>query len=118
MTTFRIKRIYAATEKSDGYRVLVDRLWPRGIKKSEARIDNWIKDLAPSAELRKWFNHEPDKWDQFKKSYQRELEQNDSVVRFKEFSENYPEVTLLYAAKDEIHNHAAVLKNLLESEHR
>lgn len=109
-----IKRIYAAAEASDGYRVLVDRLWPRGIKKELARIDLWAADLAPSVPLRKWFNHEPEKFKLFKHRYVQELEENEAIAVFLEKTEPYQTITLLYGAKDGKHNHALVLQDFLQ----
>jgi uncharacterized protein YeaO (DUF488 family) len=109
----RIKRIYDAPSRNDGYRALVDRLWPRGINKEEAGIDVWLKDVAPSDELRKWFNHEPGKWADFRKRYFAELEHTQDVLIpiIEKLEEG---VTLLYSAKDEQHNNAAALKEYLE----
>ena len=109
-----IKRIYAAAEASDGYRVLVDRLWPRGIKKELAKVDLWAANLAPSVPLRKWFNHEPGKFKDFKMRYLQELKENKAVAGFLEKTEPYPIVTLLYGAKDEQHNQAIVLQDFLQ----
>lgn len=109
----RIKRIYHAPSRNDGYRVLVDRLWPRGINKEKAGIDLWLKDSAPSDELRKWFNHDPQKWDDFKKRYFAELENKQGILDpvIEKLEED---VTLLYGAKDEQHNNAVALKEYLE----
>lgn len=111
----KIKRIYEPATVADGYRILVDRLWPRGISKSFAAIDWWDKDIAPSTQLRKWFAHDPGRWDKFSDLYRHELEQNQSAlndfaahVRGKNF------ITLLYAAKDEQHTHALVLQTFLK----
>ncbi|MEO6941364.1 MAG: DUF488 domain-containing protein [Candidatus Kapaibacterium sp.] len=109
-----LKRIYEPYDKKDGYRVLVDRLWPRGISKERAHLDLWLKEIAPSTELRKWFGHEPKKWVTFKKKYLAELKQNEEVVLIlKEAKAKYPTVSLLYGAKDEVHNEAIVLMELL-----
>lgn len=108
----KIKRIYEGYDKSDGFRILVDRLWPRGVTKADAHIDLWLKDIAPSAELRKWFNHDPAKWTEFKKRYKNELQKNTEIVReVKRLVGKYEEVTLVYAAKDALHNDAVVLYN-------
>jgi uncharacterized protein YeaO (DUF488 family) len=111
--TIKLKRIYEAYSKDDGYRILVDRLWPRGIKKEEARIDKWLKDIAPSTTLRKWFNHEPDKWDQFRRQYHAEL---NGCAAFDELLidlHQHKMITLLFAAKDENYNHAIVLQQFI-----
>ncbi len=97
-------------DKEDGMRILVDRLWPRGLTKEKAGVDLWLKELAPSTELRKWFNHDPAKWDEFRKRYLLELDQNKvQVLLLKEQLKKGP-VTLVYGAKDEEHNEAIVLK--------
>ena len=108
-----IKRIYLPAEDSDGYRVLVDRLWPRGIKKEDARIDLWAKALAPSAELRKWFNHIPERFEAFSEKYKEELKANPEVAPVLDELRQHDKVTLLYGAKDEQHNNAVVLLHLL-----
>ncbi len=109
----RIKRIYDAPSSNDGYRVLVDRLWPRGISKEKAGIDIWLKEAAPSDELRKWFNHEPQKWSVFKKKYFVELEDKQEILG-PIIEKHGKGVTLLYGAKDQDHNNAAALKEYLE----
>lgn len=109
----RIKRIYSAPSQDDGLRVLVDRLWPRGIKKENAHIDLWIKNIAPSTELRKWFSHDVNKWTEFQEKYKQELADNPSFDSFKEQIADKPVVTLLFGAKDEEHNNAVVLASLL-----
>ncbi|MHB1547061.1 MAG: DUF488 domain-containing protein [bacterium] len=109
----KLKRIYENAEKSDGFRVLVDRLWPRGISKEKAALDLWFKDIAPSTELRKWFGHDPAKWADFQKRYKGEIAANKEIFRqLKEIVQNNENVTLLYAAKDKEHNEAAVIKSL------
>jgi uncharacterized protein YeaO (DUF488 family) len=111
-----LKRAYDPPASGDGYRILVDRLWPRGITKREAHIDLWLKDVAPSTELRKWFGHDPSKWDEFQTRYRRELEHNrEPVARIAEQARRGP-VTLVYGARDREHNDAMVLKAYLESE--
>lgn len=111
-----LKRIYEPAEDSDGFRVLVDRLWPRGESKEKAAIDIWLKDLAPSAELRKWFNHEAEKWDGFQKKYRQELDANPgAVAEFAQAAKGKRTVTLLYGAKDAQHNQAVVLREYLAS---
>lgn len=109
-----IKRIYDEPSEADGYRVLVDRLWPRGIKKDAARIDLWEKNIAPSNELRKWFAHDVNKWDEFCERYKHELENNDAFSQFSAEMQSKPAVTLLFAAKDTEHNNAVVLCSLLK----
>lgn len=112
----QIKRAYAPATDKDGWRILVDRLWPRGIKKQDARLNEWIKEIAPSNELRKWFNHEVDKWPAFQQKYTLELIANTAAFsNLVKIVENHPMVTLVYAAKDDAHNNAVVLKNLLLS---
>lgn len=108
-----IKRVYLPAEDSDGYRVLVDRLWPRGIKKENAKIDLWAKALAPSAELRKWFNHIPERFEEFSKKYVEELKANPEVAPILDELRQHDKVTLLYGSKDEQHNNAVVLLHLL-----
>ena len=109
----KIKRVYEVPEKNDGYRILVDRLWPRGLTKEKAAVDLWLKNIAPTTELRKWFGHEPEKWDEFKKKYLVELKENkESVSILKDHLKKGP-VTLLYAARDQVHNEALVLKDAL-----
>lgn len=107
-----IKRVYSPQE-TDEFRILVDRLWPRGLKKETANIDVWMKEVAPSPSLRKWFNHDPEKWEVFSKEYEAELEKSGAVKELLRYLEKHGKVTLLYAAKDEEHNHALVLKNFL-----
>ena len=109
-----IKRIYEPTSKSDGFRILVDRLWPRGIKKENAHFDLWLKDVAPSNELRKWFNHEPEKWEEFMKKYTAELKDTSAFEELKKILHQHKQLTLLFSAKDEMHNQAVVLKEILE----
>jgi uncharacterized protein YeaO (DUF488 family) len=111
----KVKRIYEAPAKGDGLRVLVDRMWPRGMTKEAAAIDTWMRDIAPSTELRKWFGHDPEKWEQFCARYARELEAKaDDVARLKAQSRTHV-VTLLYGAKDTVHNNAVALKRYLET---
>ncbi len=114
----RLKRAYEPSKKDDGFRVLVDRLWPRGVSKSSARIDLWLKEIAPSAALRKWFGHDTLKWDTFRARYFRELQKNpEAVAQLNEIIRNGP-VTLLFAAKDQERDNAAALKEYLESGRR
>ena len=108
------RRVYEPPGSKDGFRILVDRLWPRGISKEKACIDEWRKDLAPSDRLRKWFNHEAEKWDEFRRRYHRELAAKLTAV--KEFvRQRQPKnITLVYGARDEQHNNAVALKEFLE----
>ena len=110
----KLKRIYDLPTPDDGRRVLVDRLWPRGIAKEEARFDDWLKEIAPSDELRKWFGHDPAKWGEFRERYRSELQSHQEQLTELSNSANRGTVTLLFAAKDEEHNNAVVLKELLE----
>jgi uncharacterized protein YeaO (DUF488 family) len=111
---FTIKRIYADASENDGQRVLVDRLWARGISKEKAHLDLWLKDIAPSDELRKWFSHDPKKWTEFEKRYKAELTtKNELIDQLKKLEKQHKQVTLLYGAKDTEHNNAVVLKKLL-----
>ena len=113
----QLKRVYESPEESDGYRILTDRLWPRGISREKAALDLWAKDMAPSSELRKWFGHDPEKFEKFKKRNAEELSGNPDTEKFisliREELQKGP-VTLLYGAKDEIHNQAVVLKEFLK----
>ena len=111
----KIKRIYEAHDASDGYRILVDRLWPRGIKKETANINIWMKEIAPSAELRKWFNHEPEKWKSFLLKYKTELEHSSLFADLKSLTEKHKMITLLYGSRDEKYNQAIALKGFLSS---
>jgi len=105
----KIKRVYEKPEKEDGYRILVDRLWPRGLTKEKANVNLWLKGIAPTTELRKWFGHEPAKWNNFKKKYVAELKENKEPVSVLKEKMKKGTVTLLYGAKDEEHNEALVL---------
>lgn len=107
---YKLARIYDE-DIPKGKRVLVDRVWPRGISKEDAKLDEWLKDVAPSTDLRKWFNHDPDKFSDFKKKYKDELKDNDAVKELKDMKGT---IVLLYGAKDEKHNHAVVLKEYME----
>ncbi len=109
----KIKRIYDPPAGNDGFRVLVDRLWPRGIKKENAKVDLWAKQIAPTTELRKWFDHDPAKFDEFRLRYARELESNGDAMKQIIDAAGNRAITLLYAARDTIYNHAAVLRSLL-----
>ena len=107
-----LKRVYEKPAKEDGIRVLVDRLWPRGLTKQKAKIDLWLKDIAPSNELRKWFGHDPEKWKEFRKRYQKELKENKEQIEILKEQQKKGTVTLVYAARDQEHNEAIVLKEL------
>lgn len=110
---FSTKRIYEALSEEDGYRVLVDRLWPRGVSKEEARLDEWCKGIAPSTKLCKWFDHDSNKFEEFANRYKGELTKREEVVNHLiAIAKGHP-VTLLYAAKEKEHNHALVLKDFL-----
>lgn len=110
-----IKRIYEDSSNNDGYRILVDRLWPRGIAKDKANLDSWYKEIAPSSNLRKWFHRDPEKWEAFKTHYQKELkEKNDLLHELKALEKKHGMITLLFASKAKNQNHALVLKELLE----
>lgn len=106
-----IKRVYEQPEKSDGHRILVDRVWPRGLTKEKAAVDLWLKDIAPSTELRKWFDHDPAKWQEFRKRYKQELKENKEQVSILKKALEKDKVTLVYGAKDEEHNQALVIKD-------
>jgi uncharacterized protein YeaO (DUF488 family) len=112
--TIRVKRIYEPAEDDDGYRVLVDRLWPRGIRKTDARIDLWLKDAAPSTDLRRWFNHEPEKWQGFKTRYFAELDGSRQNMQPLLDAAKTGNVTLVYSSRDEEHNQAVALREYLE----
>ena len=110
----KIKRIYDAPSPGDGFRVLVDRVWPRGMKKADAAIDLWQKELAPSTELRKWFNHEPGKWQEFRKRYLGELKNNHELIEDTLSRAGNRPLTLLFSARDREHNQAVIIKEYLE----
>jgi uncharacterized protein YeaO (DUF488 family) len=112
----RIKRVYESAQASDGIRFLVERLWPRGIKKENLKMKAWLKDVAPSPELRKWFAHDPEKWAEFKKRYRAELESNADAWKPILESAKHGDVTLLYSARDTEHNSALLLKSFLEDQ--
>jgi len=106
----RLKRAYDEPAQNDGYRILVDRVWPRGISKKEARLDEWLKNIAPSTELRKWFDHDPDKWEQFLERYFRELDEHKQAIDKLITLATNGRLTLVFAAKDRDHNNAVALK--------
>jgi uncharacterized protein YeaO (DUF488 family) len=108
-----VKRAYEAAKPEDGQRILVDRLWPRGVTKAQAKLDDWLKDIAPSARLRKWFGHDPARWDEFRRRYREELKQHGPLLRELRRQARKGPITLVYAAKDEAHNEAVVLRNVI-----
>ncbi|MDR4950917.1 DUF488 domain-containing protein [Chryseobacterium sp. ES2] len=115
MSTIALKRVYETPSPGDGYRVLVDRLWPRGLSKENADLDEWNKDLAPSTELRLWFHHDVALWKEFSEKYRKELDESNLGKDFLKHHKKQEKITLLYAAKDEEHCHAIILKKYLES---
>ncbi len=110
----RIKRVYEPYAAEDGQRFFIDRLWPRGISKEEFRFDGWLKEIAPSTELRQWFSHDPAKWAEFRKRYRAELRSHPHALKILIRATRHGNVTLLYSAKDEEHNDAVVLRQVLE----
>ena len=111
----KTKRIYEAPKRGDGFRVLVDRLWPRGVSKEKADLDLWFKDAAPSTVLRKWFNHDPKKWKSFQSKYKKELHANAIALQtLKTLYRKHKNITLLYGARDVEHNEAAVLAEIIK----
>ena len=111
---FKLKRIYEAPSPDDGARVLVDRLWPRGVSKARASLDLWLRDIGPSTDLRKWFDHDPAKWSEFEARYFKELEQRTELIADLRRRGRDGTVTLLYAARDNEHNEAVALKAFLD----
>jgi uncharacterized protein YeaO (DUF488 family) len=109
-----LKRAYDKPSRQDGLRILVERLWPRGVSKEKAAVDLWLKELAPSTDLRKWFGHDPDKWDEFRKRYWSELKARGDLLRLLKHRTTEGAVTFVYAASDEKHNSAVALKAYLE----
>jgi len=110
---FAAKRVYEPAAKDDGFRVLVDKLWPRGLTKAKARVDLWLKEVAPSTELRKWFGHEAEKWPEFQKRYRAELNK-DALESLRKLEKDHKKVTLLYGAKSQERNQAVALLNILK----
>ncbi len=110
----QLKRVYETSSPKDGYRVLVDRLWPRGISKEKANLDEWNKNLAPSNELRKWFHHDPSLWKIFTEKYTDELKSRDDSQEFLERNKKHEVITLIYAEKDQEHCHPLVLQSYLQ----
>jgi uncharacterized protein YeaO (DUF488 family) len=115
MIQISLKRAYEPATPSDGYRVLVDRLWPRGVNKRALALDRWDKDLAPTPKLRQWFGHDPEKWSEFRKQYRRELSSSAQKARLRDLltSAGSRPLTLVYGAKDSMHTHAIVLREML-----
>jgi uncharacterized protein YeaO (DUF488 family) len=107
------KRIYEPVSATDGYRILVDRLWPRGVSKDHAKVDLWLKEIAPSNELRQWFGHRPERFQEFSRRYQEELTDNAATVELQRAIKEHKRITLLYSAHDEQHNNAVVLAKIL-----
>lgn len=110
----KIKRVYETPDKNDGSRILVDRLWPRGLTKEKAKVDLWLKEIAPSTELRKWFGHDPKKWQGFRGRYETELKHHDDQLKLIKRKAKEGMVTLIYGSRDQEHNEAVVLKQFLE----
>lgn len=111
----KLKRIYEETKRGDGYRVLVDHLWPRGVSKEKAQIDLWLKDISPSTELRQWFGHDEHKWTEFQKRYRAELkDKKEAIKELKNVLKKEKNVALLYSAHDELHNNAVALVKILK----
>ena len=112
----RIARIYEPPEKNEGWRVLVDRLWPRGVRKETAQVDDWMKEIAPSNELRKWFGHKPERWTEFQNRYRAELaKKKEHIEMLRAMEKKHGTVTLLFGAKDLEHNQAVVLRGFLKA---
>jgi uncharacterized protein YeaO (DUF488 family) len=113
-TGIAIKRIYDAPEKADGFRVLVDRVWPRGVSKEKAAVDLWMKEIGPSTQLRKWFGHDPARWDEFRARYRDELAAKRDLLDELRAHAEKGRLTLVYSARDEAHNQAVVILEVLE----
>jgi uncharacterized protein YeaO (DUF488 family) len=112
---FKLKRVYDASEASDGYRVLVDRIWPRGVSKEKARIDLWMKEIAPSDALRKWFGHDPERWGEFQRRYREELQNEIGLIdQLQQLEKQHGTLTLVFSARDEHHNQAVALHAFLQ----
>jgi uncharacterized protein YeaO (DUF488 family) len=111
----QVRRVYEAPTKDDGFRVLVDRLWPRGLKKEEAAVDLWLRDIAPSSELRHWFHHDHSKWREFCRRYAKELEGKENVLGFLRSKSRGGTVTLVFGARDQEFNNAVALRNIIAS---
>ena len=114
IAVIKLKRIYEAPQPSDGYRILVDRIWPRGISKERAKADLWLKEIGPSTALRKWFGHDPERWPEFQKRYRQELRgKSELIMHIKQLEKEHRVVTLVFSARDEERNQAVVLRDLL-----
>ena len=111
----QLKRVYEERDHSDGARILVDRLWPRGLTKEKAAVDEWMKEIAPTTELRKWFDHDLDRWKEFQARYRKELAQNKELVKDLKQKAKGHTITLVYGAHDQEHNAAVVLKEVLQA---
>ena len=114
--TVRIKRVYEPAATTDGYRILIDRLWPRGLSKEKAHVDKWLKEVAPSTELRKWFNHEPEKWASFCTRYKAQLRESAAFAELLDDIHAHKTVTLLFGARDEQHNDAVALEKFIREQ--
>ena len=112
----KLKRVYDPLESDDGRRILVDRLWPRGLTREAAAIDVWMKEIAPSDQLRRWFGHDPERWEEFRCRYINELGEQRGLINQLRLESDRSTVTLLYAAKDLCHNNAIILKSIIESD--
>jgi uncharacterized protein YeaO (DUF488 family) len=110
----QLKRVYEKPSRQDGFRILVDRLWPRGLTKARAAVDLWLKDVAPSTELRKWFSHDPEKWKEFQTRYRKELKEQKEALSLLKKKSKERTVTLVYGARDQEHNEALVLKRIID----
>jgi len=111
----KIKRVYEPPAAEDGFRILVDRLWPRGMSKEKAKLDLWLKEIAPAEELRQWFSHNPDNWEEFQNKYRLELmEKKDLIGHIRQLEKKYGSITLIYSARDTQRNNAVVLLDVLE----
>ncbi len=116
MSSCKIKRVYELAAKSDGYRILIDRLWPRGLSKEKGHVDKWLKEVAPSTELRKWFNHEPEKWASFCTKYRTELHGSTAFAELLDEIHAHKTVTFLFGARDEQHNDAVALATFIKEQ--
>ncbi|HXB32466.1 MAG TPA: DUF488 domain-containing protein [Puia sp.] len=116
MSTCQIKRVYEPAANSDGYRILIDRLWPRGLSKEKAHVDKWLKEVAPSTDLRKWFNHEPEKWASFCTRYRGELRGSAAFAELVNDIHTHKTVTLLFGARDKQHNDAVALEEFIREQ--
>ncbi len=114
MKSIKIKRVYDDKSEDDGYRVFIDRLWPRGVSKKDTHFDEWLKDIAPTTELRKWFDHDPDRFDEFRERYKKELLGHKEELEKLRNRAKYEKITLLFAAKDAKMNNAVVVKEVIE----